>query len=179
MVRRRFSIAGLMALVVCAAVNFAAIRLLLGVTREFLAGLALIVPVLQVGMWRVIREHGRSCAFWVGFVAGGLAATIVFVWAMFDPPLNSTPGAYVVEGQGRGSQLWRLWDHYVSFVMNAVVALLAQFHIAPNSSMLVTLFAIVVWSLPQLATAFVAGAIARMLCTNWQKASDEVVAPAS
>jgi hypothetical protein len=162
--RLRFSIASLMAVVLCVAVNIAALRWLLSLPPVWLAGLLLTVPLLEVGVWRLVRRNGRARAFWAGFVACGMAATSTFAWAMLTIPtigLNGKTRVYFVEYPG--SWIWSVWENYASHTSRALGPLLESVGVYPGMPIVPWVLGVLLWSLPQCAAALGGGILAQGL----------------
>jgi hypothetical protein len=74
MPRPRVTIVGIMAAVVFAAIDCAAVRV-----AEVFAGAFLIGIGVQVGLFLWMRGRGRDRRFWAGFVATGLVAMLAYI----------------------------------------------------------------------------------------------------
>jgi hypothetical protein len=73
--RPRLSIARLMAVVLIIALDCAALRAAFPVLD---VAFLVVVPVLEVGLFRMISRRGRVHPFWVGFEASGWAAVLAY-----------------------------------------------------------------------------------------------------
>ncbi len=77
----RVSIVESMAAVAIVAADFAALRAMSPTIPNPNPGMAAMVVVLEVGLFRVARRRGRSRAFWVGFeVAGWVYVLAHMAW---------------------------------------------------------------------------------------------------
>jgi hypothetical protein len=73
MKRFRISLARVMAIVAVVAVDCAMIA-----PGYFDSGLIAVVPILQVGLFRMVRSRGGLRLFWVGFEAFGWSGTLAY-----------------------------------------------------------------------------------------------------
>lgn len=169
MARPRWSIAGLMALIVCVAVNFAALRLLWDWKPILLAGLILSGPLLQLGIWRLVRGPGAWRPFWAGAVVCGLIVAGTFVYAMLTPPTIALAGRRYVVGY-RGSPLWWLWDRrYGDSLFTPLESWLVHLHVQPGMKPLLTVLVVLVWSAPQIVAAAGGGLVAHVMFSRLYK----------
>jgi hypothetical protein len=170
----RLLIRTVMILVAVVAIEFTAIRAILGKALAFGIGLqALIntVPMglaLNFGLLRMFRTRGRARAFWVGFLVCGLIAMMSAAWAGLTPAgsVRSTTGGpnTIVHG----SRMWFLWQSYFDFTVNCLEAL--GFDIRSFSPLsldhpgigYITIVGLIAF-IPQLAIALVGGLIARSI----------------
>lgn len=165
----RFSIAGLMILVLVVALNFAVGRFLMRGAMLSALGLMLSGPLLELSLWRLFRCRGRSRAFWAGTLVCGLPIAASFVWWTMHPPgccmlvrapnVVPTPDPLVVV----------LWSSYGGYADDLVYSILEQFHIEPIDSELGVW--VVIASLPQLVFALAGGMLARFLISRFGTAT--------
>jgi hypothetical protein len=163
--RPRTSIAMLMVFVVLAALNFLVARLLLDFDAEILAAIAPGGLTLQLALVQVIRRRHALRAFWAGFIAGLIVTAALCAWGMardrrtisrFDPSL----GKRVVVSPSPGAPLWPWWPSYRRLAYQTIVsfpggrALLDRYDLTAFSVLAVVFF------LPQLLVALVAGLLA-------------------
>ena len=141
--RPRLSMARLMTIVAIIALNIAALRALFFSRMELALGLMPFGIVLQVGILKAIRTHGRSRHFWTGFSILGTAAAASFIWASISEK----------------SWLGIGWNSY-AFSANAFLRSYAPglglSLFSPNKWSIIATVAIICF-LPQLAAASIGG----------------------
>lgn len=154
------TIGGAMAVVAVIAANLAAARALDGRNREILVGIALAAVALQAAAVLTLRGHDQRRAFFIAFIVGGLAMMASFAWAMLHPTNYGIRRGTLITTPG--SPLYDAWIGYARFASEyAVMPLISLLGVDPEAaktSLLAT--RAVIWSIPQLAIAFIFGLIA-------------------
>jgi hypothetical protein len=127
MKRPKVSIRTLMIIVGIASVNLAVGRTLYTHELDVLVGVFLSGLTLQFGVYRLIRGRGRSRAFWAGFVAAGLLATLSYAWATGYPRVSAV---FVDRNTRRlttylspGASFSDVWEGYSSLAIDGLESL--------------------------------------------------------
>jgi hypothetical protein len=157
------SIAGLMGFIAVAALDIALARFAFAANSELLVGAALPLIVLQWAAFSWRRGRGRARAFWLGFLVCGSLITASFVWAMLFPEVMgiTRTGALI---KTPGSPLYAIWSSYTHIVGKPIVPSLIKWSGNPDSLVsVITLFRMLLWSLPQLVVPLLGGVIAGRL----------------
>lgn len=156
--KSQVSIAGMMAVVLIAAVNVAVARALLGYNAEILIGIALSGLTLQAAIFRLTRR-GSNRVFWAGFVSFGMLAAASFIWGMILPR-----GLVAVASPGQAPRLINVswasawWLGYARSVGEILEPWLGHVSLLvdPDGIASVVIRSLV-WSAPQLLAALVGG----------------------
>jgi hypothetical protein len=162
--RPRISIAGMMGLVAVVALEVLGGRILFGWDPYILAAVGPSALLLQVCLFRVVRDRWMKRAFWVGCALGLAVAAGLCLWGMagglrhrpqFDPVLGKNVAVSVA-----GDPMWPEWPDYRAAAYRFIISF-------PNGSDLMNRFDLIsmavyglVMLLPQLGVAVVCGLLA-------------------
>ena len=120
----RVSVGGLMAAVGLAALNLAASRRLAESDERLALGVMPAALGLQLALYRLVRTRGRGRAFWAGFLAAGLPATLSFVGAHrlsgsvypVTDLVTHKMVFVVIPGSYGGDRMYEIWIGYGNVV---------------------------------------------------------------
>jgi hypothetical protein len=171
MSRRRISILLLMLLVGIAAADLALGRAIGRVRPDVLCSLAVSVLVLQYGVYRLVRDRGRSRAFWAGFLAAGCLATSSFAWAVSRPRVTATirdqASGTMVTLTSSGAPFARQWDTYLTFADDCLETLPDGFDVLRRGGLLLALADAGIAFLPQLLLSLLGGLLFWLVARLW------------